>query len=101
MPSFSTLWLLNAPPRLMPRRSSVYGGTPRRMSHEPCRTGSSTRITCAPNDARKRVAPAPASWPERSQTLMCDRADDRPFGRPFVGLDGGIGTSLALRIGRS
>ena len=38
MPSFSTLWLLNAPPRLMPRRSSTNGrhaaqDVPRALAH--------------------------------------------------------------------
>ena len=74
MPSFSTLWLLNPPPRSMPRRSSTNGGAPRRMSHVPWRTGSSTRITWAPNAARNRVAPAPASWPVRSQMRRCESA---------------------------
>ena len=55
MPSFSTLWLLNPPPRSMPRRSSTNGGEPRRMSHAPWRTGSSTRMTWAPKAARNRV----------------------------------------------
>ena len=34
-------------------------------------TGSSTRITWAPNVASTRVAPAPASWPDRSQMRTC------------------------------
>ena len=73
-PSFSTLWLLNVPPRLMPRRSSIHGPLPRKMSHCPCRSLSSTRMTCAPNAARMRVAPAPASWPVKSQMRMLERA---------------------------
>ena len=40
-----------------------YGATPRTMSHRPRVTGSSMRMTWAPNVASTRVAPAPASWP--------------------------------------
>ena len=52
IPSFSTLWLLKPLPNSMPRRSSTNGPAPRTMSHVPCFTGSSTRITCAPTAAR-------------------------------------------------
>ena len=86
IPSFSTLWLLNPPPRLMPRRSSTWGGTPRRMSQVPWRTGSSTRITWAPKVARNFVAPAPASWPVRSQMRRCESAVEPDVGK-------GIGAS--------
>ena len=34
------------------------------------------RMTCAPNAASHRVAPAPASCPVKSQMRMCDSADD-------------------------
>src|SRR5258708_24040084 len=42
---FRSLWLLKAPPRLIPRRSSTNGGPPRRMSQRPSTTGSSMRMT--------------------------------------------------------
>ena len=84
MPSFSTLWLLKPLPNSMPRRSSTNGPAPRTMSHVPCFTGSSTRITCAPNAARYRVAPAPASCPLRSQMRMCESA---PTQRTRMGTD--------------
>ena len=74
MPNLPALWLLKAPPMSMPRRSSIYGGVPRRMSQRPWRTGSSMRITSAPNDASHLVAPAPASWPVKSQMRKGDSA---------------------------
>ena len=67
IPSLPTLWLLNPDPNSIPRRSSLNGGAPRKMSQRPFRTGSSTRITWAPKAARNLVAPAPASTPEKSQ----------------------------------
>src|SRR5579859_2938103 len=39
------------------------------------------RITCAPKAAMKRVAPAPASWPVKSQMRRCPSADG-PEGTP-------------------
>ena len=78
-PIFSTLWLLNVPPRLMPLRSSGHGPLPRKMSHCPCLSLSSTLMTCAPNMARILVAPAPASCPVKSQMRILDSAGQRPF----------------------
>ena len=37
------------------------------MSQRPSRVGSSMRMTSAPNAASHLVAPAPASWPVKSQ----------------------------------
>ncbi len=54
------------------------GSIPRRMSQRPSVTGSSILMTCAPNAASVRVAPAPASWPVKSQIRMCESA---PIGR--------------------
>ena len=66
-PSFSTLWLLKVLRSRVPRRSSTKGET--RAEHPRSRrvTGSSIRMTSAPMAARNRVAPAPASCPEKSQ----------------------------------
>jgi flagellar hook-associated protein 2 len=47
---------------------------PRRMSQRPWLVGSSMRITCAPNAASHRVAPAPASCPVKSQMRRCPSA---------------------------
>ena len=69
MPRLVTLWFWNPEPNSMPRRSSLNGGEPRRMSHLPSRTGSSIRMTSAPKAPRCRVAPAPASCPVKSQIL--------------------------------
>ena len=44
------------------------------MSQRPSVTGSSILMTCAPNAASTRVAPAPASWPVKSQIRMCESA---------------------------
>ncbi len=79
-PFFSTLWLLNPPPSSSPRRSSTNGGAPRRMSQRPSLVGSSTRMTSAPNAASTRVAPAPASWPVRSQIRMWESGVERTKG---------------------
>ena len=70
MPSFSTLWLPKPAPNSMPRRSSLNGGAPRRMSQRPSLDGSSIRMTWAPKAASYFVAPAPASWPVKSQMRM-------------------------------
>ena len=67
MPSFSTLWLMKPDPPSGLRSPLTYGPSWRTMSHRPLVTGSSMRITSAPNAASTRVAPAPASWPDRSQ----------------------------------
>ena len=49
-------------------------------------TGSSTRITWAPKAASNLVAPAPASWPVKSQMRMCESAVEPAVGK-------GIGAS--------
>ena len=52
------------------RRAPSRGGCP----SSPCVTGSSILMTCAPNAASTRVAPAPASWPVKSQIRKCESA---------------------------
>ena len=53
------------------------------MSHRPRVTGSSMRMTWAPNAARTRVAPAPASCPDRSQMRMWPNAPLWPDALPI------------------
>ena len=66
-PSLPTLWLLKAALRFVPTRPPGKGPATRNRSQAPRLEGSSTRITSAPSAASVRVAPAPASWPLRSQ----------------------------------
>ena len=74
MPCFLVLWLLKLPLRLTLLLPSTVGALLRRISQRPSFTGSSMRITSAPKEASHFVAPAPASWPVKSQMRKEDRA---------------------------
>ncbi len=93
-PSFSTLWLLKPEPPSGLRSPFRYGPSCRTMSQRPFVTGSSMRITWAPNAASTRVDPAPASWPDRSQMRMPLSAPECRDAFPMDGAGAVVSTSL-------